>query len=156
MKCTTDLPATARTVAASENPHRGEGGRGRHHEGEFVQRMDELVFVLRSQGDGHSYSPSYSPSESSKKKKRPEKMSQNFNRLGDKGKKRPVDAPLVMHVRVWFIGLNLTKSIKWRNIFIAQSQIAKHTHRKLMGAGEECHSISAKTTRTQPPTPTST
>ena len=54
--------------------------------------------------------------------------------FGTKAKKRPRDAPLVMHVRVWLIGLNLTNSIKWRNIFIAQSQIAKHTHRKVDGS----------------------
>ncbi|KAH8984919.1 hypothetical protein EDB92DRAFT_1818857 [Lactarius akahatsu] len=62
LKCTIDRPAASRTVAASKTPHRGEGGRGRQHEGEFVQRMDELDFVMRSlQG---AIDVGYSPSES--------------------------------------------------------------------------------------------
>ena len=88
VKCTTDLPATARTVAASENPHRGEWrwsweaprGRVRSTNGWTCFRLAitrrrtfvlTIVLTIRIL----------------KKKKRPEKMSQNFNRLGDKGKK---------------------------------------------------------------------
>ncbi|KAH9059584.1 hypothetical protein EDB87DRAFT_1577599 [Lactarius vividus] len=62
VKRTIDRPAAARTVAASETPHRGEGGRGRQHEGEFVQRMDELDFVMRSLQE--AIDMGYSPSES--------------------------------------------------------------------------------------------
>lgn len=53
--------------------------------------------------------------------------------IGTKAK-RPVDAPLVMHVRVWLM-IKSHQLNKMENIFIAQkSQIAKHTHRKVDGS----------------------
>jgi hypothetical protein len=88
--------------------------------------MDELVFVLRAQQeaiDVRTHHPNRSL-----KKKWPEKMSVSILADGGDEGKRPVDAPLVMHVRVWLMGLKPHQLNKMENYLHRVKPNSKDTH----------------------------